>query len=97
MITRRFCILAPWPFSREPRGMTRKRPIFLLTLGVMILSGCGGHYEHLSAGSVGCDPNDITIDGISHNGGTASWDATCNGKTFVCTETPAEQVSCAKK
>lgn len=55
-------------------------------LALLFLTGCGGHYEHLSSGAIGCRPDDITIQDIAHNGNATTWEADCGGRAYACTE-----------
>lgn len=57
--------------------------------------GCGKHYESLSAGSVGCPPDAITVSDVNTSGAATTWRAVCAGRTFDCTLTPAGTVNCA--
>ena len=70
--------------------MTRSLLVLLF-----FLTGCGGHYEALSSGSVGCAPNAINVNDVANNGPTTTWQATCNGRTFYCTQVSNGTVSCA--
>jgi hypothetical protein len=51
----------------------------------------------ISAGHTGCTPDQITItktDG-THFGGTEMWNATCNGKVYLCSGEISGEHSCA--
>jgi hypothetical protein len=66
----------------------------LIALALLALTGCGGHYESLSAGAVGCDPGRINTDNVAYNGSTTTWQATCGGRTFECTQVGNGNVTC---
>jgi len=52
-----------------------------------------------TAGHVGCIPEQITISNRHIEAGGQLWDATCNGKTYLCsvvaTGKSSEEYSCA--
>jgi hypothetical protein len=68
----------------------------VLMLAVLAGSiGCGRAWQDMSSGSVGCAPDDIGISDAQPAGGGETWQATCNGKTFYCTETANGNVNCS--
>lgn len=67
------------------------------TLALLALAGCGGHYEHLAAGSVGCPPDQVSIDNVEHNGSATTWQATCSGRVFDCTQVGNGTVTCSAR
>ena len=52
-----------------------------------IACGSGGSYQQLSAGSVGCPPNEIRIRDVSSSMGGETWTARCRGLTYYCSKT----------
>ena len=77
------------------------RPIVVAAL-VQAATGCAITTDHLktvSAGHTGCAPEQITISNRTHIGvvGTAeTWNATCNGKVYLCSGVDATgEYSCA--
>lgn len=52
-----------------------------------------------SAGHTGCTPDQLTISNVRGAAGGLLWDATCNGKTYLCSEVvagkSASEYSCA--
>lgn len=70
----------------------------VIAIAFLLLTGCGGHYEALSSGSIGCAPSAITIQDVRFQGKTTTWQATCAGKLFYCTQAndAAGQVACAR-
>ena len=71
--------------------MTNKLfPRVVFTGVVSLASACqvsDSQLKTISAGHTGCTPDQITItktqEGI-HLGNTTMWNATCNGKVYVC-------------
>ncbi len=61
-----------------------------LGLSLSLLSSCMPSKEAMSAGAVGCTPDEIEVSDEAHHGvfvQTAdTWSATCRGRTFVCTK-----------
>ena len=56
--------------------------------------------QMISAGHTGCQPADNTISNIQMGlNGSGIWNATCNGKTYLCSAfqgvNPSESYSCA--
>jgi hypothetical protein len=64
-----------------------------------ILAGCTGstaELQSLSAGRTGCPASDITISNSRVGIKTASWTASCQGKTYFCSgDDMLRGVSCA--
>jgi len=54
------------------------------------ISACRPSRESVSAGQVGCDPNEIEISDEDSSSGwnqsSRSWVATCHGRNFICSE-----------
>jgi hypothetical protein len=50
-----------------------------------------------SAGHTGCTPEQLTIANVRTSGGGLLWNATCNGKTYLCDRASltSEESSCA--
>ena len=51
-----------------------------------------------SAGHTGCEPEQLTISNLRSAGGGLLWNATCNGKTYLCSEIAGKssaEYSCA--
>ena len=82
--------------------MSKVLRLFALPALVLIaIPGCAITTDHLktvSAGHTGCTPDQITISNRTHVGvvGTdETWNATCNGKVYMCSGTDATgQYSC---
>jgi hypothetical protein len=57
----------------------------VLLTGVSMLPACSPNLAALSAGHVGCSPNEVTVTDeapIGFNG--MSWTAWCNGERYAC-------------
>lgn len=67
-----------------------QRAVWSLGLSLLLSSGCMPSKEAMSAGAVGCGPDEIEVSDEVHHGvlvQTAdTWTATCRGRTFVCTK-----------
>lgn len=65
-------------------------------LALVALSGCQMHAEKasLSSGRIGCAPQQIAISEDSVTFNTASWKATCQGRTFYCVRRAYEDTTC---
>jgi hypothetical protein len=51
------------------------------------LAGCGvptEEFQQITAGRIGCPPQSIAISNQQIGASTASWTATCQGKTYMC-------------
>jgi len=62
--------------------------------------GMQENLQLISAGHTGCQPGDNAITNLlARSNGTAQWNATCKGKTYLCTEfqgvAPSPSISCA--
>jgi hypothetical protein len=59
--------------------------IALVMLAALLgTSGCvTANLKLISAGHTGCKPEDLTISNVQGFG--QMWNATCNGKTYLCT------------
>ena len=73
--------------------MIRKSLIVFLFATAM-LSACGFNYQMASAGKIGCPPEEIIITNDREIHGGWYWEATCNGKKYICTGN-ATSTSCA--
>ena len=73
--------------------MTPHRP--LLPLVAITLCGASGcvsldspmaqkQLQIISAGHTGCMPDDNAISNVISHGASATWNATCKGKTYLC-------------
>jgi len=81
--------------------------IFLIFLLFSTLCGCAsqGYLRSVSAGQIGCAPNEITISNYESSGypGVRSWSliATCKGKDFICTQAGtgehSSQINCSPR
>ena len=71
---------------------------FFLALSVLALAGCGcfptidQERQTAASGFVGCAPGDIGISAHAQY----TWTATCKGRTYYCTVSPALACSAAK-
>lgn len=70
--------------------------IALSFLALVAISGCQMHAEKasLSSGRIGCSPQQIAISEDSVTFNTASWKATCQGRTFYCVRRAYEDTNC---
>jgi hypothetical protein len=53
-------------------------------LGVTACVSLTDRLKTISAGHTGCAPEQLTISNIRSAGGGSLWNATCNGKTYLC-------------
>jgi hypothetical protein len=61
--------------------------IILATLvGATACALTDGDLKALSAGHIGCAPEQLTISNRRANAGVLLWDASCNGKTYLCSQ-----------
>jgi hypothetical protein len=60
----------------------RLATIILALLGVTACESTG-ELKLISAGHTGCTPEQLTISNVQGPGATL-WNATCNGKTYLC-------------
>jgi hypothetical protein len=61
-------------------------------------SGTQSHYQILTAGHTGCVPEENQLSNLVIRGnGDGTWNAVCNGKTYLCSVTGQEHetASCA--
>jgi len=56
----------------------------LVAFALAVLSGCAAEMARVSAGHIGCHPDDITIEDVRPGIHTASWIAKCKGKAYIC-------------
>jgi len=80
----------------------RQVPTFACYLAVMLsASGCVSidALKTASAGHTGCTPEQMSISNVRGATGGALWNATCNGKTYLCSEVgtgkSSSEISCA--
>ena len=62
--------------------------VIVLAMFLIVSSGCAT-LQNASAGQIGCNPEDITIErdsGYLNFTGQRVWTAVCKGKRFICTE-----------
>lgn len=66
-----------------------------LAVSLLLLAGCSTvpAMRNLSAGQLGCSPEDISISQAQTYGQTASWAATCRGKQYWCSAGGGESIS----
>lgn len=68
---------------------------------ILSTSGCVSFSDQLktvSAGHTGCAPEQLTISDIRTAGGGYLWNASCNGKNYLCsgvTASKSAEYSCA--
>jgi hypothetical protein len=65
---------------------SRLFPIFIVVVAAFFgESACvsTNTLKFISAGHTGCTPDQLTISNV--NGPGSMWNATCNGKTYLCT------------
>ena len=70
----------------ENRAMT-SRSLLLVSVALGVLLGATGcistdTLKLISAGHTGCTPDQLTISNVQGPG--SLWNATCNGKTYLC-------------
>ena len=81
--------------------MTRKiaRPTALAAAVLVAATGCTPFSEQakvISAGHTGCTPEQLTISNLSNTWpGNVMWNATCNGKVYLCSGVTGKDYSCA--
>lgn len=64
---------------------SRSLPMAIIILGTLLgATACVStdNLKLISAGHTGCTPDKITISNVQGHG--ALWNATCNGKTYLC-------------
>jgi hypothetical protein len=72
----------------------------LLLISLITLStGCTSARvsKKLSAGQIGCPPNEITVLNETVYGGTHNWTAVCRGKRFICNYVSGGSTSCKEE
>jgi hypothetical protein len=57
---------------------------------ICIACGSTGSYQQLSAGSVGCPPQEIRIRNVDSSIGGATWTARCRDRTYYCAKNSAD-------
>jgi hypothetical protein len=65
--------------------------VFLGIAGCVSLSSpvAQDQLRRISAGHTGCLPDDNVISNAVQSGSNATWNATCQGKTYLCSAVPA--------
>ena len=76
--------------SNGEKAMQRGPGVSVVMLIIMLTAGgCAsqGAFKNLSAGSIGCVPDEIEISELSSSWSLSgrTWVATCKGRRFVCT------------
>ena len=56
-----------------------------LLLATLSLGGCAAQMQQLSAGQIGCPPDEVQISNDQTHFSSRTWEATCRGKSFMCT------------
>lgn len=66
---------------------------------LLSLSGCASvsMAKRMSAGQVGCPPDNITIENYDHGLVSSTWTAKCEGKTYYCTRYGDSGANCKEK
>lgn len=78
-----------------------KRSSLAITALSLLSAACTpsvGLMQSSSAGQIGCQPDSITVSNGKWVTGGYLWNASCNGKTYLCTllgNDKATQASCA--
>src|SRR5579863_659828 len=80
----------------------RKLPTIIFCLAAMLgASGCVpiDALKTASAGHTGCAPEQISISNVRGATGGTLWNASCNGKTYLCSDVgtgkSSSEISCA--
>jgi hypothetical protein len=60
--------------------------IFTIMLSAPACVSVTDQLKTASAGHTGCAPEQLTISNLRSAGGGLLWNATCNGKTYLCSE-----------
>jgi hypothetical protein len=85
-------------YSRRPIVSEVIAPLKRLLLVVGLLTtGCvtTQTYKSVSAGYVGCRPDEIAIENENQGLGTVTWEAICKGERYICSGV-SQTVSCTK-
>ncbi len=69
-----------------PSPLLRVVVILATLLGVTACALSDDDLKAVSAGHIGCAPEQMTISNRRANGGVLLWDAACNGKTYLCSQ-----------
>ena len=73
-----------------------------VVLGVVacaVVAGCAGELRNVSAGHLGCPPEEIVISNERSGWASGSWQASCRGRTYQCSEASGKtslQVNCTE-
>jgi hypothetical protein len=70
-------------------------------LATLSLGGCVAQMQQLSAGQVGCPPDEVQVSDDQMHFNSRTWQASCRGKSFFCTSAgggqySSPQTSCAE-
>ncbi len=71
----------------EPKLRSVSIPLAIIASACMASCMSTQDYQAVSSGHVGCPPNEINIADVKAAklaGQTATWQASCDGKTFFC-------------
>jgi hypothetical protein len=60
--------------------------VFAVMLSATACVSLTDQLKTASAGHTGCAPEQLTISNLRSSGGGLLWNATCNGKTYLCSE-----------
>lgn len=52
--------------------------------GTLATTGCAAQLQSISAGQVGCPPDEVQISEDKIGFGTRNWQAACRGRTYQC-------------
>lgn len=73
--------------------------VLVVTLATLVgASACetDNDLKAASAGHIGCAPEQMTVSNRRVNGNVLLWDATCKGKTYLCSQVlTTSEYSCA--
>jgi hypothetical protein len=70
----------------SPRPLLRVVVTLATLLGAISCALSDNDLKAVSAGHIGCAPEQMTISNRRASGGVLLWDATCNGKTYLCSQ-----------
>lgn len=67
-----------------PRSLLRVAVSVATLLGATACALSDNDLKAASAGHIGCAPEQMTISNRRASAGALLWDASCNGKTYLC-------------
>jgi hypothetical protein len=73
-------------YAMSPRPLLRVVVTLATLLGATSCALSDNDLKAVSAGHIGCAPEQMTISNRRASGGVLLWDATCNGKTYLCSQ-----------